>query len=417
MNTTNLSHLYSAQQLAQTHALEARHAQEKEDKRGADMQQPTTLTGKAVFNPTAGIRNAATKAAAMAKTLTQRSKKVKKPADSELGGVASRLIQQMQDSGDKEDLSDEYRDPLEQYALFGEVLALLDERLSGKGEDAPKNEKEAEQLRTIKAKIETKRETLLQKQSPEQREKLEAGIQASHGMQRIFDSLATSGGPKADAIKELRSFFCDKGNGKSLESLSPRAILKNLRANYGVKNFKSALTNVRKAFSGSASLDDRKPLNGNGARVWLSMSDAAACHQLQSSYLIAEELWNSLFLAMLHEPKKDPLELTDMLFDIPTASARQTSEVFAALVEYDKLPPQQQQKVCEAFLKGIESMPHTWWTPEGMQARVDLIGNLRSMIHGMHTEDSREKKEAERTEKNLRAAPVVPSGTPVSAAA
>lgn len=155
--------------------------------------------------------------------------------DDELRDAAKSTLAQLRSVGKfalASQLSQEYEDPLERYALLHNSLQLVD------SEDIPESEKDG-----LKNALKEMGAKLLARYG----DKIRNGLQQTEVMQNAIDKMSSVSGVKPATKQELRFLYGAKGNGKEDIPFKPMVLAKSLLKVFGNENFATGLQRIRQA--------------------------------------------------------------------------------------------------------------------------------------------------------------------------
>jgi hypothetical protein len=376
---------------------------------GQSAEAKIDMTGKAAFESLANLQKGsrAVSVAVAAKTLAARlqrqraqqsgRKKVKK---NDLASIAQKLIEQMSTDGDKEDLSDQRRDPLEMFAAYEAAQDMLAGKL--KHED-PEDQQALDELlqrlpqsekQSLSAQLAARKTTIEEAGG----KNFEAARDARNTLQSVFDELAASGA-SPHMMEKLRSLFTGEDGAFSGYTMAAAIEI------YFPEQFPTAMANTQKLNDGAMrqDLSQGRRTASQQRPVSITLGAAYAFIQMQSSFRVAQKLRNELRNALKHPPRHGVGKLTVLLLEVAQTAISDADKLQKAASASPKLLPQDKLgEICRAFRDAVRELPTHWWPEGGANARLTLIGALDDKFKETQSGVTREQKTAESKEAQLR---------------
>lgn len=312
--------------------------------------------------------------------------------DVELEEAASRLLSVMARDGNSDitaELEDRY-DPLERYQLYEQALSMLDDS----GKDSPAQKRIREQLDALKSGLES-----------QYGDAITNGVAATADMDEALAGMEGAGKLQemnAGTVDDLRAFYGGKGGGRQVSALRSRDMLAKMRETYGDDKVQEALSDLRSKLLGNLSSLDPNNLQprATGAKLWLSLEDAAAFRTVQSSFAAAHDLRTSFGeLGVL--PLLTEAGMADCLMSLPEAGKVRANGLINEMADFKSLRAILRAQLYAAIRRSIADLPLTMW-PEEKSARNDILAELDSQAITSYIEVPVQSTKEQRRERQMR---------------
>lgn len=285
---------------------------------------------------------------------------------------------------------DERYDPLERYQLYEQALLALDDS----GMDEAGKRRVRDQLEALKADLESSYGDAIAR-----------GLAAAGDMEAALAGMERAGQSQemnAGTPDELRAFYGGKGGGRQVSALRSRDMLAKMRETYGDDKVQEALSDLRsKMLGGLSSRDpnDRLPRAG-GAKLWLSLDDAAAFRALQSGFAAAHDL-RAGFGELGVLPLLSDAGMADNLMALPEAGKVRANGLIAEMADFKSLRAVLRAQLYVAIRRAIANLPLTMW-PEETSARNDILAELDNQTISSFIKAPVQQTREQRRERKMR---------------
>lgn len=344
----------------------------------AEAAGTTQITGMAVFDDLAGVKQEDSTKTKQKKTLRERKQSVQQRSRNTQRKVITRtnLLQEDEEEPIKEaasktlaalrgrgrqdteeELAREY-DPLQRYALLHNALVELEDK------DMPATEKEElkEQLNGMLSDLVAKH-----------RDEIRRGLKDQADVAAAAQVMAGS----TRNLRELRFLYGAKGTGVFDSPLSPLAMAKALRERFGGDNFIKGMSSLRGRMASEFHVEPEKGMN---PRLWLCYSDAMAFLTVQSTYAIAGELRRDLVEKAAVMPQTDDAEVTESLLGVVDAGKSKINGLVSRICNLKDADSVQKGRVLEQILVAVRKLPHTFWAAEKLPQRLEVLDDLLKQV-------------------------------------
>lgn len=313
--------------------------------------------------------------------------------DTDLDAAADWLLTAMNSASSHltTDLEDRY-DPLERYQLYEHASTALDQS----GMDEASKKRIRQELDARKAELKSTHG-----------DAIAHGLEATRDMDAALTGMDRASKPRgmnAGSPEELRAFYGSKGGGREVSALRSRDMLAKMRETYGDDKVQEAMSDLRTKMLGR--LSTRNPNNllprTGGAKLWLSLDDAAAFRSLQSNLAAAHDL--RIELAGLGvQPRQTDAGMADKLMALPEAGKVRAGAMIEEMADFKTMRPIRRAKVYAAIRRTIANLPDSAWPEEG-SARNDILGDLDNKSRAAFLEVPTQATREQRGEQNMRGA-------------
>jgi hypothetical protein len=290
------------------------------------------------------------------------------------------------------ELEDRY-DPLERYQLYEQALSMLDDS----GKDSPAQKRIREQLDALKSGLES-----------QYGDAISNGVAATADMDEALAGMEDAGKLQemnAGTVDDLRAFYGGKGGGRQVSALRSRDMLAKMRETYGDDKVQEALSDLRSKLLGNLSSRDPNNLQprATGAKLWLSLEDAAAFRAVQSSFAASHDLRTS-FGEIGVRPLLTEAAMADSLMALPEAGKVRANGLINEMADFKSLWAIRRAQLYAAIRRSIADLPLTMW-PEEKSARNDILADLDSQSITSYIEvpvqSTREQKREQKMREEL----------------
>ncbi|RJF96885.1 hypothetical protein D3870_21145 [Noviherbaspirillum cavernae] len=305
-------------------------------------------------------------------------------------------------------LSTKYEDPLERYALLHNALI-----------EVGREEKRTTEVDFLERSIRSMKADLFMKNGAA----LRNGLAGKEAMQSLMTTLGANSGIPPASLPELRCVYGAKGIGKFDAPLTPFRMATILHQKFGAANFSGALSELRAKMATDLLPDLRRPQRRHQPPyLWLTLADAAAFNQVQSSFGIACDLRRDLVDKGQVLPRASHVEIAIVILGIAESGKGKASVLVNQIVDTRHMDDLQKAKVAGIVSASVRRLPVTMWPADKMAQRLDLIDELDAMVMDGHrgispSQVKMESREKEWSEKWARQLSDAQKAAPVSFAA